>query len=87
MEISSTKVHGFGIQFKEVKGEKFYCLADIMNALDKRPTLGNCFKETAPINLSGRIVWRLRCTDAGFVYDVFVDGDCMESLFSTYLRK
>ena len=57
---------------KEVDGEKYYCLAEILEQLDlKAKTFTDNAKE--PLEISGKIIWSYRTDTLNFYETVFID--------------
>ena len=60
---------------KEVDGEKYYCLAEILEQLDlKAKTFTDNAKEPLEISeISGKIIWSYRTDTLNFYETVFID--------------
>lgn len=81
--VSMKKIEGRLIQYREQGGEDFYCLADILDALDMKPHLIGGDIEKKPIRISARIIWGLRKVGECFIESPFIDEESAKNMFKT----
>ena len=81
--VIAKNIEGHFIQIHNQGGECFYCLADILDALDMKPHLIGGDIEKEPVRISARIIWGLRKVGECYIESPFIDEESAINMFKT----